>query len=412
MTSLSVTHDNFRTPISSPLRVALLVVTLSGLPQAATAAPFIVGDGTAASCTQSAVQNALIAANGSTIRFRCGSVPVTISLTGTEQDPNWGLVALIPRCDTTIDGGGLVTFRREDGISLLVRPGITVVLKNLGLVTEGTTAPFFHALVNLGTLTINASSLHDNAFNVVENDGTLFINNTVISQNGLGSPLPSPIVNNGISVIGGSTIVRNSSSDGIVLNTGLLKVTDSIFSDNGAETGGAIANYGSMTVNNSQFSNNFVTAGGAINSHGVSMTVNGSTFRANRASFVGGAIWGDGPGSIDNCQFVDNFGDTAGGAISGANLAITQSTFFHNRGLNGGAISGSQFTVRRSTFVANEANWGGAIESFANVRIIDSAIVGNTASVDGGGIYAFGVSPTLKRTLVIGNTPNDIVIVQ
>ena len=54
----------------------------------------VVGDGTPASCTESALRAALN--HGGVVTFRCGSQPVTITLTGE----------LRPTRDVEIDGGG------------------------------------------------------------------------------------------------------------------------------------------------------------------------------------------------------------------------------------------------------------------------------------------------------------------
>ena len=69
----------------------VVVIALLTLPQSATAAgPLIVGDGTPASCTEAALQQAVAVAavsDGGTIRFKCGTDPVTITLTATLTPP-------------------------------------------------------------------------------------------------------------------------------------------------------------------------------------------------------------------------------------------------------------------------------------------------------------------------------------
>ena len=54
----------------------------------------VVGDGTAASCTEAELRTAVSA--GGTITFDCGAGPTTITLTA----------APVPTRDTTLDGGG------------------------------------------------------------------------------------------------------------------------------------------------------------------------------------------------------------------------------------------------------------------------------------------------------------------
>ena len=74
--------------------VGLLLVAALALPVPAMAA-IVVGDGTAASCTELALRNALLVAGnegGATIRFQCGKAPVTIALIATRfQEFPWTL---------------------------------------------------------------------------------------------------------------------------------------------------------------------------------------------------------------------------------------------------------------------------------------------------------------------------------
>src|SRR5262245_36909214 len=71
-----------------------------------------VGDGTAASCTEWAVRQALsvaAASGGRTIRFRCGDDPLAISLTELAEVRDIGPVLIVAPENTTIDGGGVIT---------------------------------------------------------------------------------------------------------------------------------------------------------------------------------------------------------------------------------------------------------------------------------------------------------------
>ena len=84
----------------------VLVALFASPPSAGAANPLTVGNGTAASCTETALQFALAFAaihGGGTIKFNCGRAPVIITLTDTLTIPN----------NTTIDGGGLITLSRS-----------------------------------------------------------------------------------------------------------------------------------------------------------------------------------------------------------------------------------------------------------------------------------------------------------
>src|SRR4030095_4473751 len=103
----------------------LLAVVLSALPQSGLAAPpIIVGDGTPASCTETALQNALAAAQsgGGTVKFECGGAPVTIVLTTTLTVPN----------NTTINGGEKITLSGPViGYLIVVEQQTVAALKSL-----------------------------------------------------------------------------------------------------------------------------------------------------------------------------------------------------------------------------------------------------------------------------------------
>jgi hypothetical protein len=82
----------------------LLVVLLFTVawPASGAVIPIPVGNGTAASCTETALVNAVTSATsygGGSIRFRCGPGPVSIVLTATMTIPK----------NTTLDGGGVIT---------------------------------------------------------------------------------------------------------------------------------------------------------------------------------------------------------------------------------------------------------------------------------------------------------------
>ena len=348
---------------------------------------------------------------------------MTISLTPAEEDPDWGLVALTPPNNTTIDGGGLITFEVLHGLGILVRSGISVALKNLIIVSGPLEYPYPQGVINEGALTLNTIRLSNNFFPVVENYGTFTVRNGVFSNNGIGSPVDSAIVNYGSGVIDHSTFSSNVGPSGGAIDNrgGTLGVKNSIFSNNVAEVGGAIANEGTLTVNNCEFSHNASGfPGGAIYSVGQSLNVANSTFSGNvGGTHGGGAISVSGVTTviIDSCGFLDNEArEHGGGAISSSSpLVVRGSTFLRNRAAeNGGAIEAGNVDIRSGTFNGNEANYGGAIDTAGALTAIGSSITANTARIDGGGIYVSfgGISPTLLRTSVSGNIPNDVVVVQ
>jgi hypothetical protein len=104
--------------IARRLRVVVSALVIGAtvllLPRTVAAAPpIIVGDGSSAGCTEVALQDALFVATisgGGTIRFRCGDAPFTLTLDPLGDGEPFGSVSLTLPTNTTIDGGGFVSF--------------------------------------------------------------------------------------------------------------------------------------------------------------------------------------------------------------------------------------------------------------------------------------------------------------
>src|SRR5262245_23695007 len=115
----------------SAIRLVAMVVgfVLCGSSAVMASSPIFVGAGTAAGCTEMALKSALLVAaatRGGIVKFKCGSGPVTITLTALTEP-------LTPSHNTTIDGGDLITLSTADnGLDLIsVDVTVAVFLKNL-----------------------------------------------------------------------------------------------------------------------------------------------------------------------------------------------------------------------------------------------------------------------------------------
>src|SRR5437667_16901 len=247
----------------------LVVIVLLAVPLSATAAqPLCVGNGTPASCTEAALQNALAVAGtlgGGTIKFKCGTDPVTIVLSEAGGEiPGFGSVALIPPNNTTIDGGGAVTILglgSFNGTLILVDRDTAVVLKNLSIINGN---PRF-LLINEGTLIIKQSAV-SSVFGGIRNTGTLTVMDSTVFDTGrfVGDP---------------------------IFNGGTLTVQKSVFSGNRTRGGGGgIGNSGTLTIQNSEFSGNSAGFGGGIANSGT-LAVYNSSITQNTASQDGGGIY-------------------------------------------------------------------------------------------------------------------------
>lgn len=166
-------------------------------------------------------------------------------------------------------------------------------------------------------------------------------------------------------------------------------IKDGVSADGGGgirSEGSSFNNFKRFVIANCKFENNIATSeshGGAISNSFSVPQINNCTFINNSASASGGAISNNNWSSvkITGCSFINNtvtYNGTVeyyggGGAIYNSNESIP-------------VISGS-------TFTGNQAVFGGAIynENYVtifNTHISNCTFVSNSASLDGGAIYA------------------------
>jgi predicted outer membrane repeat protein len=312
-----------------PRRASLLIAGLcllapaAGTVGTAAAGPdrtHTVGHGTASSCSSAAVVAAVRA--GGTIRFSCGSKPVVIRMRKTAK-----VVNTSPR--VVLDGGGRVTLSGQGRRRILYMDTCDPAQVWTTSHCQDQASP---------ELVIEHLTLRDG-------------NSTGQRFDGGG---------------GGAIFARG----------GRLRIADSTFAGNRCERNGpdigggavrALSQYRGLPVYvvNSHFTANVCSNGGALSSIGVSWTVLGSHFDANRAIGTGanpatagtpgggsgGAIYNDGDRmtlSIGHSTFSGNHANEGGGAIffvsddRSGTMSIRDSTLranpnagFHTAGLPG-----------------------------------------------------------------------------
>ncbi|MCU0497377.1 MAG: hypothetical protein MUF87_08510 [Anaerolineae bacterium] len=397
----------------------------------------VVGNGTAASCTNAAILNTIV--NGGIVTFNCGANPVTIPITQTLQFQDW---------DTVIDGGNLVTLQGTSGVRIIsfrtwgFNAARTLTLRNITL--SGASISGAGENANGAALYVrNQSADFQNDLPTVILENVRFLNNTATLTTDPASP-------NEPYDFGGAAVY---------ILGGVLNVTDSTFTNNitNGGAGGAIHVLGSnLRITNSTFNANSATrlgsndpntgfggaiyVDGAIFRGGGNINITGSTFDTNAAVNQGGAMYVNLYGfrneglNITGSRFVENRVDDGvlgfGGAISGGGtggavrIRINSSVFQGNRANNdfqggdGGAIAFPQIanvTIGNSTFYENQAliNCSGTSNCFAgrggalfladgSARIINSTIRGNVAGWFGGAIIGSSAL-TLTSTLIVDN---------
>lgn len=201
-------------------------------------------------------------------------------------------------------------------------------------------------------------------------------------------------------------VLASSASDGHIFwvhEKGRLTIVDSSDAHSGTIEGGKANNGGginvwdgcSLTVNGVTFKNNRAgDNGGAIFvQNGAVVTVSNATFIGNSARDHGGAVWNNGTFTATNCTFTDNTANDVGGVYN----SVTA------EGAGKSTFTGCFFTGNVGT------NGAGALANAVGVTVmtLDSCTVtGNIAGTNGGGIWNGG---TLNMKGVVTVTGNTIV---
>ena len=396
----------------------------------------VVGNGTAGSCTEAALETAL--SGGGLVTFNCGG-PKTIVLTSQKTIMT----------DTTINGAGVITLSGGGTTRLFdVQNGAHLTIQELTIAN--------------GYSTDDGGGIYVERLGILAVTDSIFTGNTgynggAIATNGWGWDDVGVVLS-----VTGSTFSQNTATapaipgggnggGGIYLSGGSTgTVTDSSFSGNQSANGGAIhllhSNLHAIGVT---FLNNMANntagggGGGAIYMDGTK-GLNGqvrlelSTFTGNSTNQLGGAIFsfpeGSGSTHIDQSTFDGNVSTNRGqgGAIyhqsatgNGA-LNIDNSTFVNNKSAatpldtssSGGALwlLDAPVTITNSTFTNNDAthsqndsmdptNWrrgfGGAIRTSEDTTIVNSTLVDNSAGFVGG---ALAGGAKVRNTIIANNS--------
>jgi predicted outer membrane repeat protein len=338
-----------------PLVAVLAVVALFGAQPALAAG--VVGNGTPASCTETALDNALN--GGGIVTFNCGANPKTITLTFTKNIS----------ANTKLNGGNKIILKAPNTQHFQVFGGVTfkisnIILKN-GLSNSG------GAIENFGTT---------KAISVT------FSNNHSLSHGGA--------INNYETLVVKSSTFKNNQSD---------------------QEGGAIFNTGgTVTVKSSTFTGNKANnakSGGAIENDAGSLIVVSSTFTGNQG-FNGGAILNLDIANVSASTFTGNIVSNGGGAIMNLNgtLTLTTSTLDSNQAVYGGGLVlyGSNNSITRSTFSNNTSSgsgggiYGDSDTTYTNITLSSNHVTGNGQG--GGGLYQYYGNATLNFSTVANNT--------
>jgi hypothetical protein len=393
-------------PMSTPICVppALLVDTRA--PDA------VVGAGTAASCTEAALDAAL--AVGGVITFDCGAAPHTITVTAEKR---------IER-DTVLDGAGRVTLSGGDATRILTlsapldSPSPLLTLQRLTL-QAGRAEGAGGAVLRLGgSLTIIDCVFRDNAASI---DGLEMAGGALYAVGGgattiVGSAFTGNRASNGgalglfdsglvlvNSVVQGNAATGMDDSPGqagsgggvIVDGAGKgVRVCGSVVSDNQANTyGGGMLVFardgqGSVEIDRTAISGNRIpdhapapSKAGGLFLEGMPVTITATTISGNQSRSDGGMFLGPGVVlAMTNTTIADNtaLSSLAGGVsmAPGVTGAIRNCTFARNRAPGPLAFAGA-IVGGRDVLLANTVIWGSEVgDGYAPISCMDALLEG------------------------------------
>ncbi len=358
----------------------------------------VVGDGTAASCTEGALQTA--ASAGGIITFDCGPDPVSVTVTHT----------IVFKKESVLDGNGLVTLSGGKSARILYldsaydqqTPRLTV--ERLAFRDGNSPAGGDDTAVGGGAIYRDGGSL-----SVLDCD---FDDNhaPALGQDVAGGAIYG--FGGGETVIARSSFSGNSASDGGAVGSlnGDLTIIDSVFSDNQATgTDGNPGNGGCGGAVYMDGGDETTTLCGVVIAHNSAGALAGGFFRVSNSS--DGTFTMDRTVVRDNSVTPDDSGNAGGMYLQGLALTITASTISGNRAFyNGGLwISGREANLTNVTVAGNTAfgsNGAGLwLAHEPTGTILNSTIADNHSTADGqiaGAIFGSGLS--LKNTIVSGNS--------
>jgi predicted outer membrane repeat protein len=351
--------------------------------------------GVVINCANEAELTARLAGGGS-VTFNCGNVYAPATIVFNSQK--------IITQDTTIDGGGVITFSGG-------------ALTRTFVVSSGSHLTLLNLAIEHGRSPTSGGAIRNDG-------GTLIVENVTFFSNTVGA----------------------GQAGGAIYSTGQLSMFNGRFFSNTAQSGGGLASAVALTsisstvaINSSVFSRNrAIDNGGAISAGGDWTHIKASTFDANSAGSRGGAIDSDGPLelTVEASTFHDNIAVTncCGAIYSSGLLTVTNVAIDNNQartvgglGADGPALltnvrvysntakfyGGGLSNKDRATLInvevySNVATFsdssGGGIYNLGTLTITHSAIHHNLVSTSGGGVANFGQGLWLSDVDIYGNT--------
>ena len=368
----------------------------------------VVGDGTAASCTETALQTAVTM--GGLVRFNCGTAPLTITLTQAIAINNTS--GADGNGDIVIDGGGMITLSGNHATRIIHLDACSPPYNS----PSCDTYPHPHLTVERLTFVDAADDSTDGGGAILRKGGALTVidsaftgnRGAITGQDTAGGALrliyPTP------TLVVGSTFQNNNCSDGGAiggLNATPVTILNSVVDGNTATgNGGNPGNGGNA---------------GGLYFDGTSLVVTmcGVKVTNNHGNAYGGGMFyvddaGLGTVSIANTEIDSNdipiaagkpshggAGYIQGADVTTANVTIANNSAGFAAGLYVNSMNGRGSLNATNMTVAANAGDGLNLQGGVNGTLLDCTIASNAKD----GIA--GAAPmTLANTLVAGNMTN------
>lgn len=258
------------------------------------------------------------------------------------------------------------------------------------------------------------------------NPGADIINITVNGTISLGSQLPAITTTITINGPGANllTVSGNDSTQIVYINSpGVLNLNNVTVAHGSGFTGGAIQNNSILRISNSVFSNNTANAGGGSGAtagaiyNGGTLNITSTSFLTNTAvatagnSASAGAIRNNnGTVTIISSTLSYNSATSGAGAISNEShrFFITSTVLSNNSADYAGAIynfTGGDVNIYNSTFTTNSVTSNGAaIYNGGTMTMTNATLSDNIADLNGGGLYQNGTLASIFSSIFTNNT--------
>ncbi len=391
----------------------------------------VVGTGTAASCTASALSTAISA--GGIVTFNCGAAPATITVTATLSTPT--------DKDTVIDGGGKITLDGGGAVRVLSWSSNNYRVNAHVLTLQHLTIAHGKAT---GTKQYPSApspcsqGFYDGSGGAVfMRDGVLHVVDVAFVGNEA-APIGPDVGGGAIylsgvrgAVVVGATFQNNHASNGGAIGSlnSELDVYNSVFQGNAALGNGANGDDANkcsvldpVTMQHQTGSGGnggaVVIDGGSDGTH----TFCGSVFKTNAGGVgaLGGAIFRTPDGAkmttnVDRCLFEANTGDSGGAMyFHNSTLNVTSSTFSANIGQGNGTIQADGTTIdfTNVTFANNHSvkSVGATISLFGgDGKLTNCTFSGNVcdaANMFGAAVFG-GPALSVQNTIFVANTATN-----